>query len=51
MVNVSKLSEGLHVSWHTMIRDIGKSSSGEIITNSQSLIIRENTFIIRKLLY
>jgi hypothetical protein len=34
-----------------MIRDIGKSSSGEIITNSEREIIRENTGIIRKNFY
>jgi hypothetical protein len=34
-----------------MIRDIGKNSSGEVITNSESSIIRENTFIIRKNIY
>ncbi len=34
-----------------MIRDIGKSSSEEIITNSQSSIVRENTFILRKNFY
>jgi len=31
-----------------MLRDVGKSISGEIITNNESSIIRENTFIIRK---
>jgi hypothetical protein len=34
-----------------MIRGIGKSSSGEMITNSESEIIRENTFIVRKNFY
>jgi hypothetical protein len=36
----------MYVSWHTIIRDIGKSSSREMITNSESQIIRENTFIV-----
>jgi hypothetical protein len=34
-----------------MIRDIGKSSFGQIITNSEREIIRENTFTIIKNFY
>ncbi len=38
----------VYVSWHTIIRDIGKSSHKLIITNSERQIITENTFIIIK---
>ncbi len=51
MTYVSTFAYLIYVSWHTMIRDIGKSSFGQIITNSERQIIRENTFIIIKNFY